>query len=418
MTISKYIPKFIVNAYHYTLAVLGAFIYGNPSKKIKVIGITGTNGKSTVVEMAYCVLTEAGFKVAALSSIRFVINDKVQQNKTRLTMPGRFFVQKFLKQAVDAGCQYAVIEVTSQGIEQFRHLFIDFNTAVFTNLSPEHIEAHNGFDNYKKAKGKLFAVCKNIHILNIDDRWSEYYLQFTAKEKIGFAINKNEFKDAKLLKAENVVLDKDGKPSFNINGTEIKMNLAGKFNVYNALACLAVADSQGIDLAVCKTALEKIKSIPGRMEYVIEQPFKVVVDYAFTPPALESVYQTLKPQAKKLICVLGACGGGRDKWKRPVLGKIAGKYCDQIILTNEDPYDEDPMTIINDVADGAEKTSDTPIRKILDRREAIREALKFAQPGDAVAITGKGCEPSICVANGKKIDWDDREVVREEIKNG
>lgn len=415
MEISKYLPKFVVNSYHFVLAWLGSFFYGNPSKKLKVIGITGTNGKSTVVEMTYAVLRQAGYKAAALSSIRFVINDQTQQNKTRLTMPGRFFVQKFLKQALDAGCQYVVLEVTSQGIEQSRHLFINFETVVFTNLSPEHIEAHNGFENYKKAKGKLFSACSNIHILNIDDRWSEYYLQFPTKEKIGFAINKNEF-DGKLLKANNVVLDNNGKPSFNLNGTDIKLGLAGQFNVYNALACIAIAQTQGIDLAVCKTALEKIKSIPGRMEYVIEEPFKVVVDYAFTPPALESVYQTLKPQAKKLICVLGACGGGRDQWKRPVLGKIAGKHCDLIIVTNEDPYDEDPMTIINDVAEGAEKTSDVVLKKILDRREAIREALKNAQPGDAVAITGKGCEPSICVAGGKKIPWDDRQVVREEIK--
>jgi len=170
--------------------------------------------------------------------------------------------------------------------------------------------------------------------------------------------------------------------------------------------------SQGIDLEICKKVLEKVEEIPGRMEEVISEPFKVFVDYAFTPDALEKVYQTLKPQNGKMIAVLGACGGGRDKWKRPVLGEIAGKYCDEVIITNEDPYDENPMEIINQVANGCHGKA----KKILDRREAITTALKITSPGDIVIITGKGCEPWICVARGQKIPWDDREVVREEFK--
>jgi len=170
--------------------------------------------------------------------------------------------------------------------------------------------------------------------------------------------------------------------------------------------------SQGISLAICQKAIEKVKGIPGRMEEVVSSPFRVFVDYAFTPDALEKVYQTLKPQNGKMIAVLGACGGGRDKWKRPVLGEIAGKYCDKVIVTNEDPYDEDPMEIINQVAEGTKGKA----KKILERREAIREALKLAKPNDVGIITGKGCEPWICIARGKKIPWDDREVVREEFK--
>lgn len=169
---------------------------------------------------------------------------------------------------------------------------------------------------------------------------------------------------------------------------------------------------QGINLETCKKALEKVEEIPGRMELVISEPFKVFVDYAFTPNALEKVYQTLKPKNGKMIAVLGSCGGGRDKWKRPVLGKIAAKYSNQVIITDEDPYDEDPIEIINQVAKGA---GDKAV-KILDRREAIRKALKLAQSGDVVVITGKGCEPWICVAKGKKIPWDDRKVVREEFQ--
>ena len=205
--------------------------------------------------------------------------------------------------------------------------------------------------------------------------------------------------------------------SFEIDSILFKLSLLGIFNISNSLAAISVALSQGLDLETCKRALEKIKGIPGRMETVISEPFKVLVDYAFTPNALEKVYQTVrelrvKSQGSKMICVLGAAGGGRDKWKRPVLGKIAAKYCDAILNTNEDPYDEDPMEIINQVAEGAGLNAE----KILDRREAIKQSLKHAKPGDIVIITGKGSEPCICVAGDRKIPWDDRGVVREEFQ--
>ena len=160
-------------------------------------------------------------------------------------------------------------------------------------------------------------------------------------------------------------------------------------------------------------AVEKVEGVPGRMELVIEKPFKVFVDYAFTPSALEKIYKTIKPANKKMICVLGACGGGRDKWKRKVLGEIAGKYCDEVVVANEDPYDENPIEIIEQVAKGAGDKA----KKILDRREAIKTALALAEEGDAMVITGKGCEPWICVAKGRKIPWDDRKVVEEEFQN-
>ena len=199
-----------------------------------------------------------------------------------------------------------------------------------------------------------------------------------------------------------------------INNKDIKLQLSliGNFNIYNALAAIGVGLSQGISLETCKRAVENVKGIPGRMEEVVSQPFKVFVDYAFTPNALEKVYQAIKNnfQPKKMICVLGACGGGRDKWKRPVLGEIAAKYCNEVIVTNEDPYDEDPMKIIDEVAKGTNGKA----RKILDRREAVRESLKSGQSGDAVIITGKGCEPWI-IEKGKKIPWDDREIVKEEM---
>lgn len=389
--LKKFIPSFLLNWYHFCLAFLGAFFYGFPSKKIKVIGVTGTNGKTTVVNLTTKILEQAGYKVASLSSIKFKIGDKETPNTLKMTMPGRFRLQSFLKQAVDAECKYITLEITSEGIKQHRHCFINFDIAVFTNLFPEHIEAHKGFENYKKAKGKLFQATKDIHIINIDDKNAEYFLQFPAKKKITYGLNQGDI---------------------NTKNTQFELQLIGDFNIYNALAAICVGISQGVDLTTCRKAIEKIKGIPGRMEEVIFQPFKVFVDYAFTPNALEQVYKTLKPKEGKMIAVLGACGGGRDKWKRPILGEIAGKFCEEIIITNEDPYDENPMEIINQIAKGVKGKA----IKILDRREAIKKALSLASSGDVIVITGKGCEPWICVKGGKKIPWDDRKVVKEEFQ--
>ena len=406
--IKKFIPSFLLDWYHFSLSYLGAVLYRFPSEKIKVIGVTGTNGKSTVVELTTKILEEAGYKVASLSSIRFKITEKEWPNTLKMTMPGRFKLQKFLRQAVDSGCQYVVLEVTSEGIKQHRHRFINFDTAVFTNLTPEHIEVHGGFENYRAAKGKLFQLTKNTHVINVDDANAEYFLQFSAKKKYTYGLNKGDINNKNL---------------------QLNLRLIGNFNIYNALAAICVGLSQGVDLKTCKRVVEKVEGIPGRMEEVISGPFKVFVDYAFTPNALEKVYQTLtslKPKAynlkPKLISVLGACGGGRDKWKRPVLGEIAAKYCDEIIVTNEDPYDEDPMEIIEQVAKGAEsiRTNQSSqyksaVFRILDRKAAIKKSLELAKTGDVVIITGKGCEPWICIAKGKKIPWDDRKVVREEL---
>jgi len=413
--IKKFAPSFLISWYHLSLAFLGAVFYRFPSNKIKIIGVTGTNGKSTVVELTRAILEEAGFKVASLSSIRFKIEDKEWPNLLKMTMPGRFQIQKFLKQAVNSSCQYAVLEVTSEGIKQHRHRFINFETAVFTNLTPEHIESHGSFENYRRAKSRLFQATKGIHIINLDDENSNYFLQFNAKKKIGFTIIKGNKEGISVIEAVDTEVSPAGL-KFSINNTEFNLRLLSEFNIYNALAAICIGISQGINLEHCKSALEKIKGIPGRMEQVISRPFKVFVDYAFTPTALEKVYKNLTANYKqtntKLICVLGAAGGGRDKWKRPILGEIAGEYCDEIIVTNEDPYDENPMGIIDEVSKGAGDKA----RKILDRREAIRESLKLSQAGDVVIITGKGCEPWICLEKGKKIPWDDHKIVKEEFE--
>jgi UDP-N-acetylmuramoyl-L-alanyl-D-glutamate--2,6-diaminopimelate ligase len=393
--LKKFLPSFVLSFYHFILAFLGALIYGFPSKKLILIGVTGTNGKTTTTEMIASIFEKAGKKIALLNSIRFKIGEKEEINKLRMTMPGRFFIQRFLKKAVKEGCEYAILEVTSEGIKQHRHRFLDFKVAVFTNLAPEHIEAHGSFEKYREAKGKFFQTTKEIHVINVEDKNSDYFLKFPAKRKITYGLKTGDI---------------------NLENTKLKLKIPGEFNIYNALAAISVAISQGIDKDFAIKVLEEFRGVPGRMEEVISKPFKVIVDYAFTPNALEKVYQTLKNSNfqlpnSKLICVLGACGGGRDKWKRPVLGELAAKYCDEVIITNEDPYDEDPWQIIEQVASGTKGKA----RKILDRREAIRTALKLAKEGDIVVITGKGCEPSI-VIKGKKIPWDDRKVVREEFQ--
>jgi len=393
--IKKFIPSFLLSWYHFLLAFLGAIFYRYPSRKLKVIGITGTNGKTTVVSLTTKILEEGGYKVASLSSIKFKIGEKERPNTLKMTMPGRFKIQKFLREAANTGCQYVVLEVTSEGIKQYRHRFINFEVAVFTNLTPEHLEAHGGFENYKKAKGKVFQATKGVHIVNLEDENAEYFLKFPADKKYTYGLNLGDINQKNL---------------------QLTLQLVGDFNIYNSLAAICVGLSQGISLETCKRAVEKVKEIPGRMEEVISKPFKVIVDYAFTPVALEKIYQTLttnyKLQTTKLICVLGACGGGRDKWKRPVLGKIAEKYCDEVIITNEDPYDEDPLEIIGQVAKGTNEKAE----KILDRREAIRKSLELAKPNDVVVITGKGCEPWICIKGDKKMPWDDRQVVKEEFQ--
>jgi UDP-N-acetylmuramoyl-L-alanyl-D-glutamate--2,6-diaminopimelate ligase len=388
--IKKFIPKFVLSIYHYKLALIGAFLYGFPGLKkylpagrqVKIIGVTGTSGKSTTVNFITKILEESGEKVASISSIRFKIGEKEWENKYKMTMPGRFVIQKFLRQAKKAECNYVVLEVTSEGIKQFRHKFINFDTVVFTNLSKEHLESHGGFKNYRNAKLKLFKENRNTHVINIDDESAKYFLDTLANKKITFS--------AKNARAE-----------------QIKLNLIGKFNIMNALAAVCVAENYGVGFEASKKALEKIKAISGRMEIIAKEPFMVVVDYAHTPKQLESVYKSF--DSKPLICVLGSCGGGRDKWKRPVLGEIALKYCKEIIVTDEDPYDEDPMAIIEEVAEGAGGKAS----KILDRKEAIKEAISTAKPEDVVIITGKGSEPWMCIKNGKKIPWDDRQIARD-----
>lgn len=392
--------------YHYVLAWLGGIWYQNPSKKIFVIGVTGTKGKSTVTELINAILEAAGKKTAVSSSVRFKVGATSIPNTTGMSMPGRFFIQRFLADAVKQGCDYAVIEVTSQGIMQHRHRFIDFNAALVTNLEPEHIEAHGSFENYRDSKISFFSDVANgskkyqkVFLINSDARDYEFFSGAVADSGKIVLFNKKEVAKVK-----------------------IKTKLIGEFNLENIAAAMAFARSQNIDWETIRNAIEAFDGVPGRLEFVQKIPFSVIIDYAHTPDSLEKVYRTLKDQKskvhnQKLICVLGAAGGGRDSWKRPVMGEIAGKYCDQIILTNEDPFDEDPQEIVAEIEAGILGEGRKKVRKVLDRRDAIRVAVKLAKKGDTVIITGKGSESSIRIADDKKIPWNEKEVVTKILNN-
>ena len=407
----KIIPRKLFTAaqpaYHYLLALLAAVVYRFPSRKIKIVLITGTKGKTSTTEIVNAILEEAGYRTASASTLRFKIGDKEERNLYKMTIPGRFFVQRFLRQAVTAKCDWAILEMTSEGAKQFRHRFIDFDALIFTNLSPEHIESHGSFENYVDAKVSIArALAKStkrprILVVNADDTYASKFLAVEADIKTSYAL-----KDAEpytLLQNET---------EFSFGGTPLKSHLAGSFNLLNMLAGVAFAKAISISPEVIRRALEKFNGIRGRVEHInAGQTFEVIVDYAHTADSLEKVYEVFQNSRK--ICILGGTGGGRDSWKRPEMGKIADAHCDEIILTNEDPYDEDPMKIIDAIKTGiTEKNADV----ILDRRLAIAEGLKRAQTGDAVIITGKGTDPYIMEANGKKTPWDDAQVAREELQ--
>jgi len=429
--IKKLTPKFLIKIYHLLLAKIAALVYCYPSRKMIVIGITGTGGKSSTVYLLAKLLEKAGYVVGATSTVFFKVAKWEKINDKKMTMLGRFQTQKLLRSMVKAGCEVAIIETTSQGIEQYRHLDIDYDIVALTNLYPEHIEAHGGFENYKKAKGKLFAalsgtlkklnfkIPKTI-IVNSDDEFASYFLSFQADRKITFGMNKKQFEGTQEIIAQNVDVGGGG-IDFNIENNNFKINLLGKFNVYNALCAISIARALGLDWDKISSATSAMTNIPGRLEFIEEgQDFKVKVDYAFEPKAMAGLYETVKMiPHDKIIHVLGSAGGGRDTARRPELGKIAAENANYAIITNEDPYDEDPASIINAVAEGALKAGkliNVDLFAILDRREAIQKAISLAKKDDLVLITGKGSEQAICVANDEKISWDDRGVVGEELR--
>ncbi|MCX6782129.1 MAG: UDP-N-acetylmuramoyl-L-alanyl-D-glutamate--2,6-diaminopimelate ligase [Candidatus Magasanikbacteria bacterium] len=417
--------------YHWKLAWLAYLWYGRPSKKLIVVGVTGTKGKSSACRFIASVLEAGGYKVGMLSTVEFQIGDKRWPNDKKMTMLGRGQIQKMLRGMVRAGCQYAVVETSSEGILQYRHIGLNYDVAVFTNLGTEHSERHGGFENLRRDKGKIFAglkkygnkkigekIVEKIIIANIDDANAEYFLQFPADRKISYGII--------LPNADirgHIVESTIAKTIFTVDGKKYEANVPAAFNVYNSLAAMAVAKSQGVSDDKIYSGLSSVRGIPGRMEFIEEgQPYKVVVDYAHEPMSLAELFSSLRRfvgNKQKIISVIGSDGGGRDKLKRAEMGRIAGEMTDMVIIADVNCFDEDPMDIAEMIAVGARnagKKDGTDMLIEIDRKIAIEKALEIAEPGDVVAITAKGTEPFIAVSGGKKIPWDDRTVAREAIE--
>jgi UDP-N-acetylmuramoyl-L-alanyl-D-glutamate--2,6-diaminopimelate ligase len=402
-------PDWLLSAYHLAWAHGSAWWYGRPSRRLVVIGVTGTKGKSTTSEIIRHMLAGTGHQVALASTIRFMIGDAVERNLFKMTMPGRGYLQKFLRQAADAGCTHAVVELTSEGALQHRHAGVELDALVFTNLAPEHIERHGSFEAYADAKLSLARAVSaspkrpRIIVANADDAYGAEFLAVDADIRAPFSL-----KDAEPYTAD------DRSARFVWKNVLFSVPLPGLFNLKNCLAALALGQALGLGTEKMKQALERVQPVAGRAQRIEQgQPFTVVIDYAHTPDSLKALYETYAEAGKRLVCVLGSTGGGRDAWKRPEMGAMADAMCDIAILTDEDPYDEDPKKIIEELSAGF--TNRAP-RVTMDRRQAIAEALAEAKDADdAVLITGKGTDPYIMGPNGAKQAWSDAQVAEEEL---
>ena len=448
--LKKLIPSSLLSAYHYYLARFAAFWYGHPSNKLIVIGITGTKGKTTTANFIWSVLNSNGLSCGLIGTANIRLGQEERMNKYHMTMPGRFVTQKLLREMVKKGCQYAVLEVTSEGVKQWRHQGINYDMAIFTNLTPEHLPSHGGsFEEYKKAKGIFFAtlaerpseergstqhssanvrkykIIKGIKIektiiANADSPHADYFLNFRADKKITYSVEGHANYIAKSINSTDVGVE------FFVNPTVYKINILGAFNVYNAMPAVIVGYEAELGSEQIQKGLMSLKIIPGRMEKIEEgQDFTLLVDYAHEKESMTAVLNTAKELIQKnakIIILLGAEGGGRDKAKRPIMGELSARMADYVIVSNVDPYEDDPKPILEDIATACEnppgcgyKVRGEKLFVIEDRRECIQKALSLAKTGDVVLITGKGAEQSITIG-GKSSPWDDRLVVREELK--
>ncbi len=411
------ITQIIVPDARRALALLSASFYGHPSRHLNLIGITGTNGKTTITYLLEAILSESGCKVGVISTVDYRIGEK--SIPSSITTPQSSDLQFMFSEMVQSGCKYAVMEVSSHALELERVTGCEFDVAVFTNLTQDHLDFHETLEKYLNAKLKLFSSLnvkgdKNnprYAVVNIDDEAGRQVIQHTRVDIITYGIDN----DAD-VKAKNIQLCSEytcfdvvtGKGCINI-----KLKLLGLHNVYNALASIAVGLGQNISLEVMKEGLKKMKNIPGRFELIeCEQDFSVVVDYAHTPDALQRTLLTAKELHPKRIITVFGCGGDRDRKKRPLMGQIAAELSDYCIITTDNPRSEDPVTIALDIEVGIRKVIKDDYKIILDRYEALSEALQYAKSGDIVIIAGKGHE-SYQIVKDEKIHFNDTEAAKE-----
>jgi UDP-N-acetylmuramoyl-L-alanyl-D-glutamate--2,6-diaminopimelate ligase len=435
--IKKMIPRKIFRMaqpiYHYVMGFLAVLVCGFPGRKMIVVGVTGTTGKTTVVYLTAQALRHAGLRVGYTSTAMFSDGKNDWLNDKKMTMVGRFFTQNILRRMVRNGCDVAIVETTSEGAVQFRHRFINYDVMVFTGLYPEHIDSHGSFDNYKNAKKEIFAhlaqckhkTIKGKHIAktivaNMDDLHAQDFMQFDVEKKIGFTQGDMQDASMQIVQYTAGISNKTG-VRFACDGVDVQMHILGDFNATNAVAAISVAQALGVEKNRAIEGLMQVMSLPGRLERIDEgQDFTVIVDYAFEPVAVTKLYETIRVlEPKNIIHVLGSTGGGRDISRRAKLGRIAGELARSVIVTNEDPYDDDPLEIISAVADGARETGKVEGRNlflITDRDRAIEKAVSIAHTGDVVLITGKGSEQAIAGKDGILFPWDDRRCVREALR--
>ncbi len=407
------------------LADFAAAFYGYPARKMRVVGVTGTDGKTTTTFLISKVLEQGGHKTGLFGTVYFKVGERLWDNPTRATTPEAVEVQELLAEMVAEGCDYAVLESSSHGLAQHRLDHCEYDVAVLTNITHEHLDFHGTVEAYRLAKAKLFdflgtAVDKGspkVGVVNLDDPQAKMYIERVPAN--GQVLTYGVENERSNVRALNIVSSANGlryTAATPIGNVDLNLLLTGSFNVYNSLAAIAVGISQGVSLTDIKTALEQVPGVAGRMEQIqAGQDFTCIVDYAHTPGAMDKVLGILRPLTTgKLIAVVGSAGE-RDLAKRPMIGVATTKWCDFVVFTDEDPRFEEPMAIINEIATGAEaqgKHEGRDFLKIVDRREAIATAFDHAAAGDIVALLGKGHEQ--CIIVGKdKLPWDDRTVARE-----
>ncbi|WP_339062302.1 UDP-N-acetylmuramoyl-L-alanyl-D-glutamate--2,6-diaminopimelate ligase [Tepidibacillus marianensis] len=418
------VPQVIVKDVRFAMAFLADRYFGHPSQRMKMIGVTGTNGKTTTTHLIDKILTDCGHTTGLIGTIKMKIGNEVFDVKN--TTPDALDLQKSLAKMVEAGVEYTSMEVSSHALDMGRVRGVRYHIGVFTNLTQDHLDYHHTMEEYRNAKGLLFSQLGNVYydqtiknqfaVLNVDDQANEYYQRITAAQVITYGIDR-----AADVRATDIQITAQG-TRFKVetcNGTaRLHLKLVGKFNVYNVLAAMTVGLIEGISLDQMKKSLEDVQGVDGRFEPIVEgQDFAVLVDYAHTPDSLENVLKTVKEFAQgKIYCVFGA-GGDRDKTKRPLMGQIAVEYSDMAVVTSDNPRTEDPNLIVEDILEGIRAVHADPASYIafIDRKEAIEFAIHQAQPRDVVIIAGKGHE-TYQILHDEVIHFDDREIAREAIR--
>lgn len=388
--------------------------YGYPAKKLKVIAVTGTNGKTTTLCYLNEILKEAGYKTALFTTAVIEINGKSKINDLNATVPTTDQITRFFRDAKKAKVDYTLLEVTSHALDQHKLDGVPIHAAIMTNLTQDHLDYHKTMEAYAEAKGRLFLGKPEFIVLNQDDKWFEFFDQYTAgSQKMTYGMHE----DAE-AKIDNTHLYRLGSEATVVFDHQTRLDLAtalpGMFNVYNMTAAATTAYLLGVATNDIIEGVANLEAVPGRFERVVSgQQFDVVVDYAHTPDALEKFLDATKTITKNRVILVFGATGDRDKGKRPIMGEIASRLADRIILTDEESYNEDPDAIREAVMKGIDDAGGSgKTTEIADRYEAIKKALSIAKKGDIVAITGMGHE-KFRIINGKRIPWNDADVVRE-----